>query len=148
MNGAAGSDFTSQLTKGTELYSEVDSGLLKLQLSNLSTHFREGNIIPTLTDCLTYLRSLSPAAKKFYSEVCTVVRLILVMPASNAISERTFSVMRRVKTYLRSTMNQSRLNHVMILNIYKGQLDNLDLTAIANDFVSGSEHRLRVFGKF
>lgn len=51
-------------------------------------------------------------------------------------------------TYLRSTMGQNRLNHVMVLNIYKEQVDELDLTAIANEFVSGSEHRLRFFGKF
>ena len=45
-------------------------------------------------------------------------------------------------------MDQARLNHVMVLNIYKKQLDKLDLTAIANEFVSGSEHRLKFFGKF
>ena len=31
----------------------------------------------------------------------------------------------------------------MVLNIYKKQLDKLDLTAIANEFVSGSEYRLK-----
>ena len=70
------------------------------------------------------------------------------MPASNAVSERSFSVMRRVKSYLRNTMGQARLNHLMVLNIYKEQLDKLDLMAIANEFVSGNEHRLRFFGKF
>ena len=35
----------------------------------------------------------------------------------------------------------------MILNIYKEQLDAVDLSTIANDFVCGSEHGLRVFGK-
>ena len=44
--------------------------------------------------------------------------------------------------------SQARLNHLMVLNIYKEQLDKLDLMAIANEFVSGNEHRLRFFGKF
>ena len=35
------------------------------------------------------------------SEVCTLVSMVLVMPASNAISERSFSALCRVKTYLR-----------------------------------------------
>ena len=70
------------------------------------------------------------------------------MPATNAISERSFSVMRRVKSYLRSTMWQERLNHVMVLNIYKEQLDKLDLVAIANEFVGESEYHKRFFGTF
>ena len=45
-------------------------------------------------------------------------------------------------------MKQARLNHLMTLNIYKSQLDEIDLCAIANDFVFGSDHRLRMFGNF
>ena len=36
----------------------------------------------------------------------------------------------------------------MILSIYKELLDELDLHDLANQFVSGSESRLRVFGTF
>ena len=84
----------------------------------------------------------------FFSEMCTVVRLILVMPGTNAASEGCFSTMRCIKSYLRSTMGQPRLNHVMVLNIYQEQVDELDFIAIANEFVSCCEHRLRYFGKF
>ena len=45
-------------------------------------------------------------------------------------------------------MGQGRLNHLMVLNIYQEMLDELDLNAVANDFVRGSEHRLRLFGNF
>ena len=76
------------------------------------------------------------------------MHLIVVMLATNASSERSFSTMKRLKTYLRSTMGQTRLNHLMILNIYKEILDCMDLTAVANEFVQGSEHRLHIFGKF
>ena len=74
--------------------------------------------------------------------------LIPVMPATNASSERSFSTLRRVKSYLRSTMNQTRLNHTMVLHIYKEMLDDLELNSVANEFVQKSEHRLSVFGKF
>ena len=36
--------------------------------------------------------------------VFQVAKLLLIMPATNACSERLFSVMRRLKTYLKSTM--------------------------------------------
>ena len=57
------------------------------------------------------------------------------MPASNAMSERSFSTLRRVKTYLRSTMRQDRLNYLMILHVHKERTDALDLKEVANEFV-------------
>ena len=43
---------------------------------------------------------------------------------------------------------QSRLNHLMILQLNKEKLDSLDFDAIGNQFIQGSEHCLRFFGKF
>ena len=45
-------------------------------------------------------------------------------------------------------MGQKRLNHLMVLHLNKDKLDSLDLDAIGNEFVQGSEHRLRMFGTF
>ena len=44
-------------------------------------------------------------------------------------------------------MKQSRLNH-LILNAYKNQLDQLDLTKTASDFISKNDARKHIFGKF
>ena len=41
------------------------------------------------------------------SEVCALGKLILVMPATNAVSERSFSALKPVKTYLRATAGDS-----------------------------------------
>ncbi len=68
------------------------------------------------------------------------------MPASNSTSERSFS--RYVKTYLRNTMGQESLNHLMVLHVHKELTDDLDLISIANEFVGDSEHRLKLFGTF
>ncbi len=80
--------------------------------------------------------------------MCWVARLIIVLPATNAASERSFSTMKRIKTYLRSTIKQDRLNHLMILNIYKELTKKLDLVKVANEFISGSEHRKKIFESF
>ena len=74
--------------------------------------------------------------------------LILIVPATNATSERSFSALRRVKTYLRSTMSQERLNHLMMLNVHKEQLDSLDLKKVANEFCAVRNYRAHVFGVF
>ena len=70
------------------------------------------------------------------------------LPATDATSERSFSALRRLKTYLRSTMSQSRLNHLMFIHVNNDKLDNLCFLDIGNEFVTHSEHRKSVFGKF
>ena len=45
-------------------------------------------------------------------------------------------------------MKQSRLTHLMILIACKNQLDQVDLTKIASDFVNKNDARKHIFGKF
>ena len=97
-----------------------------------------------LKDVIQYLRNFSAAEQEVLSQVVKLVRLILVNPATNAISEGSFSAMRRIKTYLRSTMGQSRLNAVMVLHIHKEKTDKTSVV----DNSGGSDHRKTVFGKF
>ena len=70
------------------------------------------------------------------------------MPATNALSEGTFSDMRRLLTYLRSSMSENRLNNSMVLHIQKDKLDNLSLIDIGNDFVGSNERRKAMLGMF
>ena len=57
------------------------------------------------------------------------------MPATIAISERSFSVLKRVKTYLRTTMTQRRLNQLMLLHVHTNKTD---LKEISIDFILDS----------
>ena len=45
-------------------------------------------------------------------------------------------------------MGQERLNNLLMLHVHKEYTNELDLIAVANNFVSLSEHRLSTFGKF
>ena len=63
-----------------------------------------------IADQLDFFQSLGNARKLLLSEVCTLGKPMLVMPATNAVSERSFSALMRVKTYLRSTTGEGRLN--------------------------------------
>ena len=83
-----------------------------------------------------YLRELKPAMRAIYSEIVTLVIILLVITAANETSERTFSALCRVKTYLRSTMTQTRMNNLITLHVHKARTDALDLKAIANEFTA------------
>ena len=149
VSAANSQTFNDQFTEVVAFYGDdFDSSQLSAQLQNFGTFFSGSAEKVSLHDCLVALQDMSSTQKEFFSEICTLTRLILVMPATNAASERSFSTMRRLKTYLQSTMRQSRLNHLMLLNINKQKIDNLDINIIADEFVQGSEHRLRFFGKF
>ena len=94
----------------------------------------------TFSDIVSYLKSLSPGMKSLMSEVIRLTKLVLVSAATNSTSERSFSAMRRAKSYLQSTMLQSRLNNIMMLHVHKDRTDKLNLIDVANDFVHGSSH--------
>lgn len=93
-------------------------------------------------------KSLTPSQIELLSQVCKAFKLLLVMPATNAVSERSFSVLRRVISYLWSTMTQQRFNHLMVLHIHKDLTDELDIVTLANEFVALHEHRSSIFGTF
>ena len=98
-----------------------------------------------LSDVLEFFLQLSKPILKMFSEVVTLIKLLLVMPATNASSERAFSALRRIKTYLRTTTAQTRLNCVMVLHVHKDRTDLLELGSITIDFISENERCLYTF---
>ena len=97
---ANGKEYAQHVEAVSKFYgNDLDSSLLRTQLDNLKCYFntREST---TIVEVIAGIRSMSPAQRSFFSEVCSVTRLVLVMPATNAASERSFSCMRRLKIYL------------------------------------------------
>lgn len=85
--------------------------LAQLQLLTTTDH------VSTASDLASCLKSRRD--RRLFPEVEKLVSLLLTLPATNAVSERSFSVLRRLKTYLRSTMSQPRLNSLMLTHIHK-----------------------------
>lgn len=152
LQAARGQDYHKEFEYVVDFYgSDFESSQLDTQLQNLSTHFKSCAKQSTISfkDVCDYLKSLSKAQQSFFSQVVVLVTLILVMPATNASSERSFSALRQIKTYLRSTMAQLRLNSLMVLHVHKELTDKLNILEVANEFVANKlEHRLNIFGKF
>ena len=147
VKAATGQCFDDEFEAVMKVYgSDFDSSLLKTQLCIMESRLKSEKTI-TLSTIKEFITTLGEA-RSLLSEVVKLVSLVLVMPATNATSERSFSALRRVKTYLRGSMKQSRLNHLMVLHVHRELTDNLDLIACSNDFVVNNEHRFRVFGKF
>ena len=85
-------------------------------------------------------------SKSMFSEVLHLMKIFYTMPITTATAERTFSALRRLKTYLRTTMSQPRLNHTMLLYVHKDRTDKVDVVTIARSFIAENERRRKYFG--
>jgi hypothetical protein len=63
----------------------------------------------------------------------------------SATAERSFSVLRRLKTYVRSTMNNDRLSSLVLMHIHRDF--SMDLDKVMEKFVSAKTRRTD-FGQF
>ena len=106
-----------------EFYGDDFSHKDHLEAQLIQLHAGSEQALDSVQAVMEYLQSLSTAERDYYCEVIKLVKLILVMPATNAVSEQSFSALRRLKTWLRSTTSQARLNWSMILHIHKERAD-------------------------
>jgi len=74
--------------------------------------------------------------------------LLLVSPASSSSAERSFSSLRRLKTWLRNSMTQKRQNSVAVCHTHQDLLDNIDMVRLCKEFCQRSDIRKNVFGAF
>ena len=149
LKAAKGDNFIKEYDAVMETYAcDFDKNRFQVQLETLKEYCKEidQSDVFCLRTVVNVLRR--PEVKSHLSEVVKLAKLILVLPATNATSERTFSLMKLIKNYLRATMKQSRLNHLMILSSYKCRLDQLDLSKTASSFISVNDERRHTFGRF
>ena len=148
MLAAKKEDYGERLDKVLAHYKEdLDENSLRAQMKIFQTMFPDNDSL-CYTDVIDFFKKLEPGKRDFISEVCKVFELILVLPASNAEVERSFSKLKIIKTRLRSRMKSKKLNYFMIFKQYKDRVDELDLETIANDFIERkSVKRQKVFGK-
>ena len=72
-------------------------------------------------------------------EFAKVMVILAVIPATSGSAERSFSALRRLKTYLRNTMGQERINSIALINIERecaNAVMEKDMERIINIFAS------------
>ena len=99
----------------------------------------------TFHDIQILVKQLKKPIRNLISEVVRMIKFVLVMPATNAVSERSFSAIRRLYTYLRTNIGSSGLNN---LHIHNDRLEKLSMVDVANNFVFESDHRKILFRRF
>ena len=101
----------------------------------------------TCIQTLCEVFNIHPTFKILLSEIHKLLRISLTIPVTTSTAERKFSALRRIKTYLRSSMSQARLNYCIVLHVLKDRTDKLDNKEIAIEFIERNEQWRNCFGQ-
>lgn len=123
--------------------SDFDGDKLKLHRDMFLDVAKSRNVpIKNAEDVLKLIRN-DDALSEMLPELKKLLCIMLVIPVSSCTSERSFSALRRLKTYIRSTMSQPRLNDISLLHVHHDEELNLDI--VANEFINNSKVRKNTF---
>ena len=103
-----------------------------------------GNITECLDDILKCVKGQQHELMMM-TNLVNLLKLLLVNPAISTTAERSFSLTRRLRTWMRSTMLPGRLNAIAVLHEHKTLTDGLNLTDIAKELVYRDESRTCAF---
>ncbi len=87
------------------------------------------------------LQALGSCDKDSFPNIHCILVIASTLPISSAEAERSFSLLRRVKTYLRSTMTEERLSDLAVIAMHYGERVSVD--EVCKAFIQ--EHPRRLF---
>lgn len=123
--------------------SDFDGDKLKLHRDMFLDVAKSRNVpIKNAENVLKLIRN-DDALSQMLPELKKLLCIMLVISVSSCTSERSFSALRRLKTYIRSTMSQPRLNDISLLHVHHDEELNLDI--VANEFINNSKVRKNTF---
>jgi len=90
----------------------------------------------------TLIDTLKHAKPELYPNIHIAVKVLLTMPVTSATAERSFSALKRIKTYLRSTMVEDRLNGLSLMHVHPEIPLNFDQAI--NTFAADGNRRIQL----
>ena len=101
----------------------------------------------TNIDTICELMCYKDCYKECLPELHKLLQLYNSVALSSATAVRTFSTMRRIKSWTRANMTANSLSNKMFANLHK-RIGNVNLETVASDFIARSERRKSFFGRF
>jgi hypothetical protein len=97
--------------------------------------------------CDAYLET-----RAFFPAIREAMKIALSFPSTTCTIERSFSTMRRVKTWLRSTMSHTRLSGLCVLSVHRRLVEKIGrelfVKRVIDDFAKSNPRRLAfIFGE-
>eukprot|EP00731_Ephydatia_muelleri_P001290 Em0001g1290a len=133
INGNVESDLVHQCADFGVVYEgDVNGAALYQEIADCQMLFANRQTLPSTPEEL--LKATIQYGKDVFPNLQTALQILLTMPVSVASCERSFSKLKIIKTYLRSTMAQERLGNLAILSIEKEVFNSVDFDQIIDQF--------------
>lgn len=97
---------------------------------------------PKLDMCNSLKHLIDNNLTDVYPNIYVALRVILTIPVTVASAERSFSKLKLIKTYLRSSMSQERLSALAILSIEHNLASKLDYSSMIDEFTHSKCRRM------
>ncbi len=91
------------------------------------------------------LQTLDVTDQHLYPNIFMALSTLVTMPVSTASVERSFSSLRRIKTWLRSTMTEDRLTSLALLHVHRDH--EVDVVKAVNAFAAKKPRNLELVFK-
>ncbi|GJU03954.1 zinc finger MYM-type protein 1-like protein [Tanacetum coccineum] len=118
--------------------SDIDANELFMELRLLDNFLPSENMAPV--DVLTFLKQ-----RDCFPNALIAYRVLLTIPVTVASAERSFSKLKLLKSYLRSSMSQERLNGLAMIAIENDLLSNVDYKEMVKNFALRNAERIARF---
>ena len=131
-------DPTQESFKTLSQFYNLDEELLKAD-HQLFKHVKEAYVPIGSASSEMFKLLHDNATLAMIPELSKAVKIYTVIPATSCSAERSFSALRRLKTYLRSTMGQHRLSDLALLTVERKYVNEViadDMEAMIDEFGS------------
>ena len=106
----------------------------ELEMWSQRCQMEKGPLPSKLTDVLPFVDKIS------FPNIYTAFQIFATIPVTSCTCERSISVLRRLKTYLRSTMTETRLKGLALLNVHREI--HLDTEEVIDEFAIRNPRRM------
>lgn len=74
-----------------------------------------------------------------FPELCKIYSIAMAIPSTSCTAERSFSALKRVKTRLRSTMVQDRLEGLLLMSVERKLLSRIEIESVIDEYALTSK---------
>lgn len=89
---------------------------------------------------------LSNSVGDVYANVAIALRIMLTLPVTTATAERSFSKLKLIKNYLRTTLNQEKTTNLAIISIEREIVDEMNFNDIIDTFADLKSRKINFYG--
>ena len=92
---------------------DIDVDSVTFEIITAVNFLKEASPLSSIHDVYSHLFE----AKECFPQLLQTIQIAMIIGVTTASAERSFSSLRRIKSYLRSTMSQDRLNNLSLIHI-------------------------------